>query len=402
MLKGKKIILGVCGSIAAYKAAILIRLLVKSGAEVQVIMTRAAQDFITPLTLATLSKNPVLSSFTAQQEEGSWNNHVALGLWADALVIAPASAHALGRMAHGLCSDLLTAVYLSARCPVFVAPAMDLDMYRHPSTQSNLAILKNAGNLIIEAEKGALASGLIGIGRMAEPEHIADKLKSSFEKPQALQGKKVLITAGPTQEAIDPVRFISNASSGKMGYALAEVMAEMGGNVTLISGPVTLNMHHPAVKVEKVRSADEMYQACQQYFDAADIVIFAAAISDYTPKVKYQEKLKKTADTLTITMEKTPDIAKNLGHRKKPSQFLVGFALETHNELKNARKKLHEKNLDLVVLNSLNDQGAGFGFDTNKIRLLSCRKTGVKEFSLKTKREVAKDIAQAILEQINE
>lgn len=402
MLKGKKIILGVCGSIAAYKAAILIRLLVKSGAEVRVVMTRAAQDFITPLTLATLSKNPALSSFTSHQEEGTWNNHVALGLWADALVIAPACAHSLARMAHGLCDDLLTAVYLSARCPVFVAPAMDLDMYQHPTTQNNLVALKNAGVLIIEAEKGELASGLVGIGRMAEPEHIADKLNSFFEKPQALQGKKILITAGPTQEAIDPVRFISNASSGKMGYALAEVMAEMGGNITLISGPVALSMHHPAVKVEKVCSAEDMYQACQQYFDEADIVIFAAAVSDYTPKVKYQEKLKKSADTLSITMKKTPDIAKSLGHQKKPSQFLVGFALETQNELENARKKLQEKNLDLIVLNSLNDQGAGFGFDTNKIRLLSRRYSGVKEFSLNTKREVAKDIVQAILEQINE
>lgn len=402
MLKGKKIILGVCGSIAAYKAAILIRLLIKAGAEVRVLMTEAARDFITPLTLATLSKNPVLSSFSSNQEEGSWNNHVKLGLWADVIVVAPASAHSLARMAHGICNDLLTATYLSARCPVFIAPAMDLDMYRHVSTQENLGRLKSAGNIIIEAEEGELASGLTGIGRMAEPEHIITRLEAYFQKGQLLKGKKVLITAGPTQEAIDPVRFISNASSGKMGFALAQVMADHGAAVILISGPTSLTVQHPSIKTVSVTNAQEMYTACQQYFNTIDIAVFAAAVSDYTPKIKYQEKLKKGADELTITLEKTTDIAKTLGSQKKPSQFLVGFALETHNEIENAREKLVSKNLDMIVLNSLNDQGAGFGYDTNQVRMFFSNTQEIKAFVLKSKQEVAHDIVQAIIDNINE
>lgn len=402
MLRDKKIVLGICGSIAAYKAAILIRLLVKAGAEVRVLMTEAAQEFITPLTLATLSRNPVLSSFTSNTEQGIWNNHVELGLWADAIVVAPASAHSLAKMAHGICSDLLTATYLSARCPVLIAPAMDLDMYRHSTTQGNLSKLRKAGNFIIEAQEGELASGLAGIGRMAEPEHILLKLEAYFQREQMLQGKKVLITAGPTQEAIDPVRFISNASSGKMGFALAEVIAGCGAEVLLISGPTAVTLEHPSVKIERVTSAQEMYTACQQHFDKVAIAIFAAAVSDYTPKVKHQEKLKKGAKKLTVTLEKTPDIAKILGGQKKSSQFLVGFALETQNEIQNAREKLTSKNLDMIVLNSLNDHGAGFGYDTNQIRIFFRNTQEVKEFALKSKKEVAYDIVQAIIEKINE
>ncbi len=397
----KKIILGVCGSIAAYKAALLTRLLVKSGAEVRVVMTQAAQTFITPLTLATLSKNPVLSSFTADPEQGLWNNHVDLGLWADAIVIAPASTHSLAKMAQGLCNDLLTAVYLSARCPVWIAPAMDLDMYRHQSTQENLARLRKAGNLIIEAEEGELASGLSGIGRMAEPEHIIDHLQAFFKQQQLLEGKKVLITAGPTHEAIDPVRFISNASSGKMGFALAAAAAGMGATVRLISGPTALTVAHPSIHTEKVRSAEEMYTACQQYFEETDVAIFAAAVSDYMPAVQYKEKFKKKDDTLTITLKKTPDIAKSLGSRKKPHQFVVGFALETTDEVENARKKIRAKNLDMIVLNSLNDPGAGFGYDTNQVHLLFKDTGEVKTLALKDKKEVAKDILQAITEKIS-
>ncbi len=401
MLEGKKIILGISGSIAAYKAAILIRLLVKAGAAVQVVMTEAAQDFITPLTLATLSKNPVLSSFTANRQEGLWNNHVDLGLWADVMLIAPASAHTLAKMAHGLCEDLLTAIYLSARCPVFVAPAMDLDMYQHRSTQENLQKLQEAGNVIVDAEEGELASGLVGVGRMAEPEHIFHQVSSFFQYRQALTGKNIMITAGPTQEAIDPVRFITNASSGKMGYALAEIAAEMGAQVTLVSGPTALNLAHPAITLEKVTSTQDMFSVCERYFSQMDVVIFAAAVADYTPQVKYREKVKKSEKTMVITLEKTPDIAKTLGARKNSSQFLVGFALETNDELENAQKKLAAKNFDMIVLNSLNDQGAGFGYDTNQVNLLFRHSSEVRAIPLKSKKEVAKDIIQAILEHLH-
>jgi phosphopantothenoylcysteine decarboxylase/phosphopantothenate--cysteine ligase len=397
LLQGKKVILGVCGSIAAYKAAFLVRLLVKSGADVQVVMTEAAKDFISPLTLATLSKKPVLSDFTANDKDGSWNNHVELGLWADVILIAPASAHSLAKFSHGICNDLLTAVYLSARCPVIIAPAMDLDMYRHPSTQANLHLLKQYGNTILEAQPGELASGLNGVGRMTEPEEIVTYLTNFFPKDTALAGKKVLLTAGPTQEAIDPVRYISNASSGKMGYALAEVFASRGAEVFLVSGPVNLQPSHPAVRLIRVRSAAEMFEAASSYFDNCDIAVFAAAVSDYSPKLKHTQKIKKTTDTLSIDLVKNVDIAQTLSKRKKADQFTVGFALETHDEAENAKKKLQEKNFNMIVLNSLNDTGAGFGYDTNKISIMLAADTKTYDFSLKSKQEVAWDIVDFII-----
>lgn len=379
----------------------LVRLLVKAEAEVQVIMTDAAKDFITPLTLSTLSGKPVLSSFTADAHHGTWNNHVELGLWADAMLIAPASANTMAKMATGLSNDLLTVTYLSARCPVWVAPAMDLDMYQHVTTQRNLKLLQSAGNIIIDAEKGELASGLYGTGRMAEPETIVQQLNDYFRQDKPLRGKKVMITAGPTQEAIDPVRFISNASSGKMGYALAEVLADYGAEVQLVSGPVSLKIQRPDVNITHVMSAKEMLDACKKHFAYSDIAIFAAAVSDYTPKTKYQQKLKKTAPELTIVLEKNPDIAKTLAGNKRSNQFVVGFALETQHELENARQKLEAKNLNMIVLNSLNDQGAGFGYDTNKVRLLFQDDPEVKAFELKDKQAVARDIVQAIIEKLN-
>ncbi|MEK6479292.1 bifunctional phosphopantothenoylcysteine decarboxylase/phosphopantothenate--cysteine ligase CoaBC [Catalinimonas sp. 4WD22] len=398
MLQGKKIILGICGSIAAYKAAFLIRLLVKEGAEVKVIMTDAAQDFITPLTLSTLSKNPVLSTFTSDAKAGTWNNHVELGLWADLILVAPASAHTLAKFAQGICNDLLSAVYLSARCKVILAPAMDLDMYTHPSTQANLQRLKEYGNLIIDAETGELASGLSGQGRMAEPEHILQILKDFFTKSLLLKGKKVLLTAGPTQEAIDPVRYISNASSGKMGYALASSLADNGAEVVLVSGPTNLTLSHEHITLVHVKSAQEMLEAAEQYFENCDVAIFAAAVSDYAPKVKSDKKIKKNNDSLSLELRKTADIAKTLSLKKKEHQFTVGFALETHDEEANAYKKIKEKNFDMIVLNSLNDKGAGFGHDTNKIKVFFAKKDDVKAFPLKAKQEVAWDIVQLIIE----
>lgn len=398
MLQGKKIILGICGSIAAYKAAFLVRLLVKEGAEVKVVMTEAAKDFITPLTLATLSKHPVLSEFTANSKEGSWNNHVELGLWADLILIAPASAHTLAKFSQGICNDLLTAVYLSARSKVILAPAMDLDMYQHPSTQHNLARLKEYGNIILEAESGELASGLSGQGRMAEPEHILQQIKTHFTSNLPLQGKKVLLTAGPTQEAIDPVRYITNASSGKMGYALAQVLAEKGASVFLVSGPTQLNITHERVKLVHVKSAQEMLEAAQQYFLSCDIAIFAAAVSDYAPAEVQQQKIKKSSDTLNLEFKKTVDIAKTLSTQKKEGQFTLGFALETQNEDENARKKIKAKNFDMIVLNSLNDKGAGFGHDTNKIKVFFAKNDDIKVYPLKSKQEVAQDIVQLIID----
>lgn len=398
MLQGKKIILGVCGSIAAYKAAFLVRLLVKAGAEVKVIMTDAAKDFITPLTLSTLSKNPVLSTFTSDAREGTWNNHVELGLWADLILVAPASAHTLAKFAQGICNDLLSAVYLSARCKVILAPAMDLDMYAHPSTQANLQKLKEYGNLIINAETGELASGLSGQGRMAEPEHILQTLTDFFTKSLPLKGKKVLLTAGPTQEAIDPVRYISNASSGKMGYALASSLADNGAEVVLVSGPTNLTLSHEHITLVHVKSAQEMLEAAEQYFENCDVAIFAAAVSDYAPKVKSDKKIKKHTDSLSLELHKTADIAKTLSLKKKEHQFTVGFALETHDEEANAYKKIKEKNFDMIVLNSLNDKGAGFGHDTNKIKVFFAKKDDVKAFPLKAKQEVAQDIVQLIIE----
>ncbi|WKN42294.1 bifunctional phosphopantothenoylcysteine decarboxylase/phosphopantothenate--cysteine ligase CoaBC [Tunicatimonas pelagia] len=391
-LPGKKIILGVCGSIAAYKAAFLVRLLVKEGAEVQVVMTEAAQEFITPLTLATLSKRPVLSQFSSDRSTGQWNNHVDLGIWADLLLVAPASAHTLAKFASGHCDDLLTAVYLSARCPVWVAPAMDLDMYQHPSVQTNLKKLASYGNTIIDAEEGELASGLSGVGRLAEPENIAHKLSAFFEHSQSLHNKKVLITAGPTQEPIDPVRYLTNASSGKMGYALAQEAARRGAKVALVSGLVALEFNHPAVTITSVTTAEEMLEASQKRFGEVDIVIFAAAVSDYAPAQKYSQKIKKKDDTLTLTLKKNPDIAQTLGRQKKDGQTLVGFALETNNEIAHARQKLEKKNLDIVVLNSLNDPGAGFEHDTNQVSLLNRKNSDILQFNLKDKADVARDI----------
>jgi phosphopantothenoylcysteine decarboxylase / phosphopantothenate---cysteine ligase len=392
-LAGKKILLGVCGSIAAYKAALLVRLLVKNGADVKVIMTASAHDFITPLTLATLSKNPVLTQFS-KDETGQWNNHVELGLWADVLVIAPTSANTLAKMANGICDNLLLATYLSARCPVFFAPAMDLDMWQHASTQNNLKKLADFGNQLIEPTHGELASGLVGTGRMAEPEQIVQALENHF-KPGKLAGKKALVTAGPTYEALDPVRFIGNHSTGKMGFAIAEELYRQGAEVTLVSGPT----HLPApagVKVVRVNSAEEMFLASQQHFAQANLTVFSAAVADYKPATKADQKIKKGNGSMVIELVKTYDIAAELGKQKKPGQITVGFALETENERTNAQSKLKTKNFDLIVLNSLNDSGAGFGHDTNKISILSA--TGSKEYNLKSKKEVAVDIVTAIIE----
>jgi phosphopantothenoylcysteine decarboxylase/phosphopantothenate--cysteine ligase len=396
MLSGKKIVLGVSGSIAAYKSAVLTRLLVKAGAEVKVVMTPAARDFITPLTLSTLSRNPVLSAFT-RGEEGQWNNHVELGLWADVLVIAPASANTLAKLSQGLCDNLLLAVYLSARCPVCLAPAMDLDMLQHPATRDHLLKLRSWGHHLIDPAFGELASGLVGNGRMAEPEVILAYLENFFLNRNRLKGKKALVTAGPTHEAIDPVRFIGNNSSGKMGFAIAETLADFGAEVSLVSGPTSLSLHHPNIQVKDVTSAEEMYNACKSIFPASDIAVLAAAVADFKPRVVSGQKIKKTEQNLVLELEKTRDIAAELGKLKRNGQFIVGFALETENEVTHAETKLAAKNFDLVVLNSLNDAGAGFGHDTNQISIID-RKNGVKKFNLKTKKEVAGDIVNAIIE----
>ncbi|UBM61045.1 bifunctional phosphopantothenoylcysteine decarboxylase/phosphopantothenate--cysteine ligase CoaBC [Marinilongibacter aquaticus] len=394
LIKNKKILLGVTGSIAAYKSAYLVRMLVKAGAEVKVLMTPSAEGFITPLTLATLSKNPVLSTFT-KQENGEWNNHVELGLWADLLLIAPLSANTLAKCAHGFCDNLLMATYLSARCPVAFAPAMDLDMYAHPSTQENLKKLKAFGHHIIEPGEGELASGLEGKGRMAEPEDILEEIEILLSNTQALKQKKVLITAGPTQEAIDPVRFISNHSSGKMGYELARVCRNAGAEVHLVSGPVNLRVPK-GVHFYGVHAADEMYAKAQAIFSGADVTIFVAAVADYAPKSVSETKIKKKDDELSITLRKNPDIASALGKVKKDGQITVGFALETDNAEMHARKKIESKNLDMIVLNTLQDSGAGFRYDTNKVAIIS--KVGEKvNFPLKAKSEVAEDIVNAIV-----
>ena len=393
-LKNKKILLGVSGSIAAYKSALLVRLLVKEGAEVKVIMTSAAEAFITPLTLATLSKNPVLSSFT-NSETGEWNNHVELGIWADVLIIAPASANTLAKCANGIADNLLIASYLSAKCPVFFAPAMDLDMYIHPSTVENLRKLQSYGNEIINAQFGELASGLFGEGRLAEPEQILYQLIRLFSKNLDLKGKKILITAGPTQEAIDPVRFISNHSSGKMGFAIAEAFEMAGAEVTIVSGPVSIPFPI-GVKIEKVLSAQQMYEATAKYFSESDIVILSAAVADYTPLHVADKKIKKKEAIFNIEMTKTTDIAATLGKEKKAEQIIVGFALETDNEFENAKGKLERKNFDFIVLNSLQDSGAGFRYDTNKIKIID-RAGNVSDFELKTKKEVAQDILKTII-----
>jgi len=399
MLEGKKIILGVCGSIAAYKSALLVRLLVKAGAEVQVIMTASAADFVTPLTLSTLSRKPVLTDFV-KDKTGAWNNHVGLGMWADAVVIAPASANTLAKMAHGLCDNLLLAVYLSARCPVFFAPAMDLDMLQHPATKNNIDKLKEFGNHIIDAEFGELASGLVGSGRMAEPEIIFGKLDAFFPARQRLAGKTVLVTAGPTHEAIDPVRFIGNHSSGKMGFAIAEVLASEGAQVNLVTGPTHQHTENPSITVKSVTSAEEMYQACNRFFPTSDITVLSAAVADYKPVIASNQKIKKKDENIVLELTKTHDIAASLGKQKHNGQVIVGFALETEEEQTNAIKKLESKNFDLIVLNSLNDRGAGFGHDTNRITIID-RQHQMRRFELKSKKQVAQDIAEAIIEKIH-
>ncbi len=391
-LQGKKIILGICGSIAAYKAAFLTRLLLKAGAEVQVLMTEAATQFISPLTLSTLSKHPVHIHVSA---EDSWNNHVELGLWADAMIVAPITATTLGKMANGICDSVIVATYLSARCPVFFAPAMDLDMWKHPATQHNVEKLSSYGNHLIDVADGELASGLVGKGRLAEPETIVQHLATFFKQQQDYALKKVIVTAGPTYEAIDPVRFIGNRSSGKMGVAIAEVFAERGANVQLILGPSKLSCNHPNVKTIRVESAEDMYQAAKSHFDDADIAILAAAVADYRPKEVAQQKIKKKSDSLAITLEKTTDIAASLGKQKRTNQWMVGFALETNNELENAKGKLKRKNFDLIVLNSLRDKGAGFSHDTNKVTIIHKDNT-IKTYPLKSKMAVAKDIADEL------
>lgn len=398
MLENKKIVLGITGSIAAYKACLLVRLLIKKGAEVQVVMTPAAKEFITPLTLATLTQKPVVSEFF-DRRDGSWHSHVSLGLWADAMLIAPASASTIGKMANGIADNMLVTTYLSMKAPVFVAPAMDLDMYAHPSTQQNLQKLVGYGNHIIEPGTGFLASNLEGKGRMEEPERIVEVLEQFFAKESLLSGKKVLITAGPTYEKIDPVRFIGNYSSGKMGFALAEACAEQGAEVTLVAGPVTLSTKHPAIRRIDVESAAEMYEATTQSFPDADIAILCAAVADFTPKTTADKKIKRKGDDLKLELQPTQDIAAALGSVKRKGQVLVGFALETDDELANARKKMKRKNLDLIVMNSLQDKGAGFRVDTNKVTIID-RHNDLTAYDTKSKREVAEDIIDFILHRL--
>lgn len=401
MLKGKKIILGICGSIAAYKAAALTRLLVKAGAEVQVIMTPDATAFITPLTLSTLSNKPVLSQYFDKQT-GEWSRHVHLGLWADLMLIAPASANTLAKLANGICDNLLCAVYLSAKCPVYLAPAMDLDMWAHPATQGNIKRLQHFGNKIIHPGEGELASGLVGEGRLAEPEEIIDYLSTTMSSPpegRPLTGKKALVSAGPTYEAIDPVRFIGNHSSGKMGYAIAHRLHDLGAAVTLVSGPTYLNASEQIHRIN-VTSAKEMLDACTKAFIDADITIMSAAVADYTPEQVATQKIKKKDDHFSIALTKTTDILATLGAAKQPHQLLAGFALETDNELANAQTKLEKKNLDFIVLNSMQDKGAGFAGDDNKITIIDRNKKQVT-FPLKSKQAVAEDICNFILERYN-
>jgi phosphopantothenoylcysteine decarboxylase/phosphopantothenate--cysteine ligase len=393
MLQGKKILVGVTGSIAAYKSILLVRNLIKEGAEVKVILTPSARDFVTPLTLSTLSKNPVLVDLF---QEDAWANHVQLGRWADLMVIAPLSCNSLAKMAHGLCDNLLLATWLSATCPVVAAPAMDEDMWNHPSTKENMSKIRSFGTHVIPVEKGELASGLWGDGRMAEPEHILKYLGEHFFFQKDLNGRKILITAGPTHEPIDPVRYIANRSSGKMGAALAIEAARRGAAVELVMGPTALTIDHPGIRVTSVESAREMYEACREKFPGSDVAIMAAAVADYTATSVPQEKIKKNTGSFTLHLTRTTDILQSLGESKTNGQVVVGFALENKNEQEYARKKLDEKHADMIVLNSLNDQGAGFGFDTNKITIFE--KGGVQlEFEQKSKQEVAKDIVDRIV-----
>jgi len=399
ILSGKKILLGISGGIAAYKTAILVRLFIKNGAEVKVVMTPDAKEFITPLTLSTLSKNPVYSSFTSDDEDETWNNHVDLGIWADLILICPATANTLSKMANGNCDNLLIAVYLSAKCPVYFAPAMDLDMYKHQSTKDSIAKLLENGNILIPAETGELASGLIGEGRLAEPDSILDFIEADIIKSLPLRGKNILVTAGPTYEAIDPVRYISNHSSGKMGFEIAKKASDLGAEVFLISGPSNQKISTRSINLINVVSSKDMHKQVLKHYAKADIVIMAAAVSDFKPKEFSNKKIKKDNNQSKIELEKTKDILLELGSLKK-NQFLVGFALENENEIENSLKKLKNKNLDLIILNSLNDKGAGFGTETNKITIIN-KKQEQTNFDLKDKSEVAEDILKSIMSQIN-
>ncbi len=401
MLKGKHIILGISGGIAAYKAVSLLRLFVKAGADVQVVITPAGKEFITPVTLSALSGHPVISEFFTANT-GSWNSHVDLGLWADAVVIAPATASTIAKMANGVADNMLITTYLSAKAPVFIAPAMDLDMFAHPSTQRNLDWLRSYGNHIIEPASGELASHLIGKGRMEEPEQIFKVVADFLTRRKDMEGKKVMITAGPTYEKIDPVRFIGNYSSGKMGYALAEECAERGAEVVLISGPVSIKAHHPSINVVSVESAQQVHDAALSAFADSDAAIMCAAVADYAPVVVAEKKIKREKDDIpVIELKKNPDIAAALGKIKKPGQMLVGFALETDNEMANAQSKLERKNLDMIVLNSLADKQAGFGVDTNKVTIIEKDGT-VHSYEVKPKKEVAADIVDLITAKQNE
>ena len=394
MLSGKKILLGVTGGIAAYKSAYLVRLLVKAGAEVRVLMTDAAKQFVQPLTFATLSKNPVYTEFF-NPENGEWHSHVKLSLWADLYVIAPATANSIAKMAHGIADNLLLTTCLSARCPIMVAPAMDLDMYSNVATQQNLSTLRTRGFLVAEAGDGELASGLSGKGRMAEPEEIMAEIVRFFDASDSLLGRKILITAGPTREKIDPVRFITNYSTGKMGYAIAEELAQRGADVLLVSGPVQTSARNQRITVVPVTTAEEMFQKCAELFPSCDGAIMSAAVADFTPESTASSKIKKTGDEMTLRLVPTKDIAAHLGRLKNERQVLAGFALETDNEMQNAHKKLQSKNFDFIVLNSLKDKGAGFGYDTNKVTIVS-RTRGAVEYDLKPKSLVAKDIADQL------
>ncbi|MBC7759885.1 MAG: bifunctional phosphopantothenoylcysteine decarboxylase/phosphopantothenate--cysteine ligase CoaBC [Phormidesmis sp. FL-bin-119] len=396
MLANKNILLGVCGSIASYKSAALTRFLVKAGANVKIIMTSEATHFITPLTLSTLSKNPVFVNYF-DPESGVWNNHVELGLWADLMIIAPASANTLGKLANGLCDNLLSATYLSAKCPIFLAPAMDLDMWKHPATQQNINTLVSFGNILIKPVYGELASGLIGEGRMSEPEDIIEIVSGELKKKLPLSGKVALVTAGPTYEAIDPVRFIGNHSSGKMGFAIAEELSELGASVTLITGPTSLNLSDKSIKRIDIISAEEMLHAALSAFPDSAIAILSAAVADYRPAEASEIKIKKQDLTLNLSLVKTVDILATLGKKKKRGQILVGFALETNNEVENAIGKLEKKNLDFIVLNSLRDDGAGFKNDQNKVTIID-NKLSKESFLLKSKRDVAKDICKKVLD----
>ena len=399
-MKGKKIILGITGSIAAYKVAYLIRGLIKKGAEVQVVMTPAAKEFITPLTLATLSQKPVISEFFSNRD-GSWHSHVDLGLWADAMLIAPATATTIGKMANGIADNMLVTTYLSCKAPVFIAPAMDLDMFVHPTTQQNLERLRTFGHQIIEPTEGELASQLVGKGRMEEPDQIIQVLEGYFSSQNDLRKKKIIITAGPTHEKIDPVRFIGNYSSGKMGFALAEACAERGAEVKLITGPVMLKTIHPQIQRIDVESAEEMYKATTKAFPDADVAILCAAVADYRPEVKEEKKIKREQnDTFSLALVRNKDIAATLGKKKRTNQILIGFALETNDGVANAQDKLKRKNLDIIVLNSLEDKGAGFQYDTNKVTIIN-QKGDAHELPLKDKKEIATDIVDLLVTLLN-